>query len=314
MAAAVETAQPGAVEGGAASAKLELLRERIRKLQAAPRRYLAALRTGIPEVDGLLPQGGLPLGQTVELTGQAASGRTSLALRAVAAAHREHRLAAWVDGPRELYPPAAAALGADLRRLLIVRPKNPRQLVWTAQQLVRSGAFACVVLDLTHTGVRLALPESRKLMDAAVHGGGVLLLLTPPEAPADAGLRLRLEAQGPRASSLREVTAPRPTPELSSGGTFQVEILRSRAGGIGAQAQVPWSSLIPGGGPPLCGLDTRTSLPAEPLTADGRGPHEAPYQRVRSSEVRNGTRGICGQRPGRDIRLPPLGPSLGTGG
>ena len=85
--------------------------------------YLATLRTGVEEVDALLPSGGFPLGQAVELCGEAASGRTSLALRAVASAHREQRLCAWVDGPKELYPPAAAAMGVDLSRLLIVRPK-----------------------------------------------------------------------------------------------------------------------------------------------------------------------------------------------
>ena len=139
------------------AATIEQLKERIRKLQAAPRRYLAALRTGVGPLDALLPAGGIPLGQAVELWGEAAAGRTSLALRVVAAAHRENRIAAWVDGPSELYPPSAAALGVDLGRLLIVRPKAPRQLVWAAQQLARSGAFACVVVDLTHTGVRPSL-------------------------------------------------------------------------------------------------------------------------------------------------------------
>ncbi len=80
-------------------AVVEQLRERIRQLQAAPRSYLATLRTGVAEVDALLPSGGFPLGQALELCGEAASGRTSLALRAVAAAHREQRLCAWVDGP-----------------------------------------------------------------------------------------------------------------------------------------------------------------------------------------------------------------------
>ena len=131
------------------SVTVEALREQIRRLQAAPRKYLAALRTGVEAFDELLPGGGLPLGQVVELWGEAASGRTSLALRAVASAHREGRLCAYVDGPGELYPPAAVAAGVDPTRLLIVRPKTAEQLAWSAVQLVRSGAFACVVLDLT---------------------------------------------------------------------------------------------------------------------------------------------------------------------
>ncbi|MCI0574393.1 MAG: recombinase RecA, partial [Myxococcaceae bacterium] len=54
---------------------LEQLRERIRKLQAAPRAYLATLRTGVAPFDALLPGRGLPLGSAVELCGEAASGR-----------------------------------------------------------------------------------------------------------------------------------------------------------------------------------------------------------------------------------------------
>ena len=87
------------------------LREQIQRLQAAPRGYLSSLRTGVAAFDGLFPGHGLPLGQAVELWGEAASGRTSLALRTVAAAGREERLSAWIDGPHELYPPAAVALG-----------------------------------------------------------------------------------------------------------------------------------------------------------------------------------------------------------
>src|SRR5688500_14403453 len=181
-------------------AVVEQLRERIRQLEAAPRSYVATLRTGVEEVDALLPSGGFPLGQALELCGEVASGRTSLALRAVASAHREGRLCAYVDGPGELYPPAAVAAGVDPTRLLIVRPKTAEQLAWSAVQLVRSGAFACVVLDLTRGpkgtgGVRLSPAEGKRLMDAAVRGGSLLLLLTAPEAPGDGMMRLRTEAR-----------------------------------------------------------------------------------------------------------------------
>src|SRR5678816_3122649 len=92
-------------------AVLERLRERIRTLQAAPRQLLSVLRTGLPPVDALLPGGGFPLGQVVELWGEPASGRTRLAFRAIAEAHRALRLAAWVDGPGMLYAPALPPLG-----------------------------------------------------------------------------------------------------------------------------------------------------------------------------------------------------------
>ncbi|WP_342381804.1 recombinase RecA [Myxococcus stipitatus] len=275
--------------GAAGGSVVEQLRERIRQLQAAPRRYLAVLRTGMEAVDALLPSGGFPLGQAVELCGEAASGRTSLALSAVAAAHRESRLCAWVDGPRELYPPAAAAQGVDLERLLIVRPKAMEQRVWAAVQLARSGAFACVVLDLTR-GVgavgrapRVGLAEARKLADAAARGGGLLVLLTSPDAPADGVMRLRTESEGAEG--------------------WSVEVVRSRGGGMGARAVMPWSSLYPelgleGGG---------RMLDVAPLEADAT----PDFLREGAWVARNGC-GIQGQRPGRDGVMPSLRAGLGV--
>ncbi|MCI0671563.1 MAG: recombinase RecA [Myxococcaceae bacterium] len=265
---------------------LEQLRERIRKLQAAPRAYLATLRTGVAPFDALLPGRGLPLGSAVELCGEAASGRTSLALRAVAAAHRERRLCAYVDGPGQLYPPAAAAMGVDLERLLIVRPREVKQLVWTAVQLARSGAFACVVLDLTQTGARLALAEGKKLADAAFRGGSLLLLLTAPEAPGDGMLRVRTQAQG--LSGLR------------------VEVVRSRQGGMGAGALVPWEALYPA----LAAARGHVAAGMHPRELLGGG--DQGFQRVRTSVERNGC-GVMGGRPGRDRALPSLGAALGLG-
>ncbi|RJS25160.1 recombinase RecA [Corallococcus sp. H22C18031201] len=272
------TSAPGSV--------VEQLRERIRRLQAAPRQYLAVLRTGVAAVDALLPAGGFPLGQAVELCGEAASGRTSLALRAVAAAHREQRLCAWVDGPKELYPPAAAALGVDLERLLVVRPPLPEQRVWAAVQLARSGAFACVVLDLTR-GVgaagrptRLSLPETRKLADAAGRGGG-LLLLTTPDAPADGMTRLRLEARGVEG--------------------WSVELVRSRQGGTGSRVVRPWSELYP-----ELGLDGGGHLLD---VAAGAADATADFQRAQRSALRNGA-GVQGQA--RPVRVPAMSRAEGA--
>jgi recombination protein RecA len=278
-------------------AVVEQLRERIRQLQAAPRSYLATLRTGVAEVDALLPSGGFPLGQALELCGEAASGRTSLALRAVASAHREQRLCAWVDGPKELYPPAAAAMGVDLSRLLIVRPKETSQLSWTAVQLARSGAFACVVLDLTQglasgasggksSGVRLSLAEGKKLADAAFRGGSLLLMLSSPNAPADGVTRMRTEPLWPEGLS--------------------VEVVRSRQGGLGTRAVMPWNSLYPALG----------SEGEESLVLAGDQPTNEElipdFYRERSWEKRNAC-GILGQRPGRDAPMPSLLSKLSTG-
>ena len=90
---------------------VERLRARISTLQAAPRTHLAVLRTGVPAVDALLPAGGFPLGQVVELWGSAASGRTCLALRAVAEAHRALRLGGLCGRRGGVVPAGAGRLG-----------------------------------------------------------------------------------------------------------------------------------------------------------------------------------------------------------
>ena len=198
------------------------LKRQIEQLEAQPRQWLLTLRTGLTELD---EWGVFRLGGGVELSGEEASGRTSLALSVVAGACREKRRAAWVDGPQELYPPAALALGVELSRLLIVRPKAPGQLVWSAVQLLRSGAFACVVLDVTHTGVRLTLTDTKKLLDAARAGGSLLVLLTSQGAQAQGLVRLEL---APEKRTLRLVPSPPSAERIWERGLITVEAPHGR--------------------------------------------------------------------------------------
>ncbi|MDP1829850.1 MAG: recombinase RecA [Archangium sp.] len=203
------------------TAVVEQLREKIRKLEAQPRELVMALRTGVEALDAF---GAFRLGSGVELCGEEASGRTTIALSLVAAAGREKRLSAWVDGPSELYPPAAAAMGVSLERLLIARPKAPGQLVWTAMQLLRSGAFTCVVLDVTHTGVQLGMTDAKKLLDAARTGGSLLVLITSATAPGQGFVRLMLRQAG-ASLSLRQRGEGRG--EGPAGGVRSLEVVRT---------------------------------------------------------------------------------------
>jgi recombination protein RecA len=196
-----------------------------------------------------------------------------------------------VDGAGELYPPALAALGVNPARLLWVRPPaasataeqhKPSQRGWAALQLLRSGAFICVVLDLTHTAHRLSPQACKRLLDAAAHAGSLLLLLTPEEAPADGSFRLRMTAS-PRG--------------------VHMEVVRSRQGMAARSADIPWEALGPWSPPLREGL-----VPVLPLAS---AEQDRPFQRPRTSDVRNGLCGIQGQRPGRDVALPALGPGLG---
>ena len=257
---------------------IENLRDRIRRLEAAPRPSTATLLTGVQPFDALLG-GGLPLGTTVEFCGPEASGRTSLALRALATATSHSKLAAYVDSAGQLYGPAVAAMGVALPSLLVVRPESPLQSVWAAVQLVRSGAMACVVLDLTGTGHRLTPPESQRLSSAASHSGGLLLLLTSPERPGEGGLRLSTQALGVEG--------------------FQVELLRSRHTGWG-RTIIAWEALAPH--PALW----RHRIPQAVKQLQALPPRIRRGVREALSLHRTGPVGVYGQRPGRDLSMPLL--------
>lgn len=282
---------------GERASVVERLREQIRRVQAAPRRYLVTLATGAPELDAL---GVFQLGTAVELSGEEAAGRATVALSLVAAACREKRLAAWVDGPQELYPLAAVPMGVDLKRLLIVRPPAPGQLVWSTVQLLRSGAFTCVVLDVTHTGVRLSMIDTRKLIDAARAGGSLLVVLTSNAAPAQGLVRLVMSSrvEGPAASHLRVVSEPRPEERPA----LHVELARA-GGGTGRRVVVARHELAP------LSRSRRRSA-AMPGLELPRVSAAASLQRLKKNELRDGRGFYAVTRPGQDGALGLVAPSL----
>jgi hypothetical protein len=281
------------------AAVLERLRGQIRTLEAQPRQLVMALRTGLPEVDDL---GAFRLGGGVELCGEEASGRTTLALSLVAAAGRQQRLSAWVDGPAELYPPAALSLGVELPRLLIVRPRAPRQLVWSAVQLLRSGAFTCVVLDVTHTGVVPSLVDCKKLLDAARAGGSLLVMLTSLTAPAQGLVRLTLRLHRPPAlegpSHLRCLEGGRGRETAAAAVDVAYELDTQR----GRRARLPRARLSRGEAP------VRRAGRVEAAPGVVRVGADESLQRPRKNLERDGYPGLQAQgRPGREgpLRLPP---------
>jgi len=184
---------------------IEGLREQIRRIERRPPVRAGHASSGREEIDALLPGGGFPRGALSELAGGPASGKTALALSALAAAMGEEGLGAYVDGRGQMYPPAAAALGLDLVRLLFVRPPgadgDPWSALWAAEALLGSGAFEAVVLDvpLLHRarapGGAALETALQRLRAAAEKGGAVALWLSASDGPrVPAALRLELAA------------------------------------------------------------------------------------------------------------------------
>jgi protein ImuA len=193
------------------------LREEIRRLERSPSRREGRVACGLPGVDAALPGGGFPRGALSELGGGPASGKTAVALALVAALGPE-ALAAWIDGRGELYPPAAAARGVDLARLLVVRPPardagagtapGARAGLWAAEALLASGAFSAVIVDLP---VVARLPGAdaiaRRLQAAAERGGAVGLWLAPGKGlriPAAVRVEIAVEREGRIVARARE--------------------------------------------------------------------------------------------------------------
>ena len=103
--------------------------------------------TGSMALDAALGIGGLPRGCIVEIYGPEASGKTTLALHAVAEAQKKGGEAAFIDVEHALDPVYAGALGVDVDSLLVSQPDTGEQALEIAEALIRSGALDIVVVD-----------------------------------------------------------------------------------------------------------------------------------------------------------------------
>ncbi len=103
--------------------------------------------TGSLTLDLALGVGGLPRGRIVEIYGPEASGKTTLALHAIAEAQKQGGEAAFIDVEHALDPVYARALGVDVDSLLVSQPDTGEQALEIAEALIRSGALDIVVVD-----------------------------------------------------------------------------------------------------------------------------------------------------------------------
>ena len=103
--------------------------------------------TGSIALDVALGIGGLPRGRIVEIYGPEASGKTSLALHAIANAQKAGGIAAFIDAEHALDPEYAKNLGVDTDALLVSQPDTGEQALEIADMLIRSGAVDVIVID-----------------------------------------------------------------------------------------------------------------------------------------------------------------------
>jgi recombination protein RecA len=108
---------------------------------------IEAISTGSLGLDIALGIGGLPRGRIVEVYGPESSGKTTLALHAIAEAQKAGGTAAFVDAEHALDPSYAKKLGVDIEELIVSQPDTGEQALEIADTLVRSNAIDVLVID-----------------------------------------------------------------------------------------------------------------------------------------------------------------------
>jgi recombination protein RecA len=119
----------------------------VMRLGDEARAPIEVIPTGSIALDVALGIGGLPRGRVVELYGPESSGKTSLALHAIASVQRTGGIAAIIDAEHALDPEYAKKLGVDTDALLVSQPDTGEQALEIADMLIRSGALDLIVID-----------------------------------------------------------------------------------------------------------------------------------------------------------------------
>src|ERR1700741_2025908 len=119
----------------------------IMRLGEETRTPVEIIPTGSIALDVALGIGGLPRGRVVEIYGPEASGKTTVALHAIANAQKAGGIAAFIDAEHALDPDYAQKLGVDTEALLVSQPDTGEQALEIADMLIRSGAIDILVID-----------------------------------------------------------------------------------------------------------------------------------------------------------------------
>ena len=119
----------------------------VMKLGECNQMNVESISTGALSLDIALGIGGLPKGRIIEIYGPESSGKTTLALHAIAEAQKQGGEAAFIDAEHALDPVYAKKLGVDIDNLIVSQPDTGEQALEIAEALVRSGAIDLIVVD-----------------------------------------------------------------------------------------------------------------------------------------------------------------------
>ena len=119
----------------------------VMKLGECKQMDVESISTGSLSLDIALGIGGIPRGRIVEIYGPESSGKTTLALHAIAEAQKNGGEAAFIDAEHALDPIYARNLGVDIDNLIVAQPDTGEQALEIAEALIRSGAIDIIVVD-----------------------------------------------------------------------------------------------------------------------------------------------------------------------
>lgn len=146
-AAAEPKKSTGEIEDTLKQIKTKFGEDAIMMLGARPRVDVASISSGSIGLDSALGIGGFPRGRIIEIYGPESSGKTTLALHAVAEAQREGGICAYVDAEHAMDPEYSKRLGVKIDELLISQPDTGEQALEIVESLVRTGKIDIIVVD-----------------------------------------------------------------------------------------------------------------------------------------------------------------------
>lgn len=174
-------------------------------------------QTGVAEFNRLLPGGGLPRGQWLEITGEPGSGKTGFLFSLLAGCAPDEPIL-YLDLPRQFFPAAAQAAGVRLAQVRWLAPAGLHGALRAAELFLMRSRAGVVVLDLV--GQRSTMPPAlvHRLRQETVRAEALLFLLTEPgtQVVAASTVALRVGVERKEQSS-------------------QLRVLKSRIGGEGAE-------------------------------------------------------------------------------
>jgi len=226
--------------GAQRAAVIQSLRRRIGRCQAAQRRGGGlVVSSGCPAIDRLLPDRGFVPGTLNEWLGDEGEGAATLSLLAARSAGAGGKPIVVIDSRSRFYPPAAAAWGIPLERLVILRAPEGPDLFWAIDQALRWPAVGAVWGRVERASARWL----RRWQLAAETGGTLGLLVRPRRAanqPSWSEVQLEVIPRArefPRTVAANEKTSQHELPERQK-RWLEVRVVRVRGAGTGGTAQL----------------------------------------------------------------------------